>query len=101
MTMIGTTGLTVRQVFPDTFDEHVNMVGRGEIDISFSNPFVYVKIADRYGARAFARVVETAGQVAHAHRLIVGLRQVHEDLVVAERSDPTPRRSRVGGTGDT
>ncbi len=56
------TGLTIRQVFPDTFDEHMNMVGRGLIDISFSNPFIYVKIADRYGARAFARIVEPQGQ---------------------------------------
>jgi phosphonate transport system substrate-binding protein len=57
------TGLTVRQVFPDTFDEHMNMVGRGEIDISFSNPFVYVQIAGRYGARAFARIVEGDGEI--------------------------------------
>jgi phosphonate transport system substrate-binding protein len=57
-----TTGLKVQQVFPDTFDEHMNMVGRGLIDITFSNPFIYVKIAERYGARAFARVVEAAGQ---------------------------------------
>jgi phosphonate transport system substrate-binding protein len=57
------TGLTVRQVFPDTFDEHMNMVGRGEIDISFSNPYVYVQIAKRYGARAFARIVEGAGEI--------------------------------------
>ncbi len=57
-----TTGLTFRQVFPDTFDEHMNMVGRGLIDITFSNPFIYVKIADRYGARAFARIVEAEGK---------------------------------------
>ncbi|MFZ5448787.1 MAG: phosphate/phosphite/phosphonate ABC transporter substrate-binding protein [Thermodesulfobacteriota bacterium] len=56
------TGLTIRQVFPDTFDEHMNMVGRGLIDLTFSNPFIYVKIADRYGARAFARIVEPQGQ---------------------------------------
>jgi phosphonate transport system substrate-binding protein len=56
------TGLTIRQVFPDTFDEHMNMVGRGLIDISFSNPFIYIKIADRYGARAFARIVEARGK---------------------------------------
>jgi phosphonate transport system substrate-binding protein len=58
-----TTGLAIRQVFPDTFDEHMNMVGRGEIDISFSNPFVYVQIAGRYGARAFARIVEGQGEI--------------------------------------
>jgi phosphonate transport system substrate-binding protein len=56
------TGLKIRQVFPDTFDEHMNMVGRGLIDITFSNPFIYVKIADRYGAKAFARVVESEGK---------------------------------------
>jgi phosphate/phosphite/phosphonate ABC transporter binding protein len=56
------TGLTIRQVFPDTFDEHMHMVGRGMIDLTFSNPFIYVKIADRYGARAFARIVEPQGQ---------------------------------------
>ena len=57
-----TTGLTFRQVFPDTFDEHMHMVGRGLIDITFSNPYIYVKIAERYGARAFARVVEEGGK---------------------------------------
>jgi phosphonate transport system substrate-binding protein len=56
------TGMTFRQVFPDTFDEHMHMVGRGLIDITFSNPFIYVKIADRYGARAFARIVEARGK---------------------------------------
>jgi phosphonate transport system substrate-binding protein len=57
-----TTGFTIRQVFPDTFDEHMHMVGRDLIDITFSNPFIYVKIAERYGARAFARVVEVGGK---------------------------------------
>lgn len=56
------TGLQVQQVFPDTFDEHMNMVGRGLIDITFSNPFIYVKIAERYGAKAFARIVEAVGK---------------------------------------
>ena len=56
------TDLTIRQVFPDTFDEHMHMVGRGLIDLTFSNPFIYTKIADRYGARAFARIVEPQGQ---------------------------------------
>ena len=55
------TGLNIRQVFPNTFDDHVRMVGMGKIDISFSNPFVYVKIAYLYHAQAFARVVEKYG----------------------------------------
>ncbi len=51
------TGLNIRQVFSDSFAEHIQMVERGEIDISFSNPLVYISIA-RSGARAFARIVE-------------------------------------------
>ena len=52
------TGLSIEQVFPDTFDQFLTMFGQGEIDIAFCNPFIYVRISDRYGARAFARVVE-------------------------------------------
>ncbi len=55
------TGLPLTQVFPDTFDEHIKMVERGEIDISFSNPFVYIQLAAA-GAKAFARIVEPSGQ---------------------------------------
>ena len=52
------TGLNIKQIFPDTFNKHIKMVGQGRIDISYSNPFIYIKIANRYGARAFSRVVE-------------------------------------------
>jgi phosphonate transport system substrate-binding protein len=52
------TGLNIKQIFPDTFDQHMKMVGQGKIDISYSNPFIYIKLAHRYGARAFARIVE-------------------------------------------
>lgn len=56
------TGMRIRQVFPDTFDEHMRMVGQGSIDISFSNPLIYVRMAEMYCARAFARVVEENGR---------------------------------------
>lgn len=56
------TGLSIRQIFPDTFDEHMKMVGQGKIDISFSNPFAYVKISHLYGAKAFARIIEEDGK---------------------------------------
>ena len=39
------TGYEVIQIFPDTFDEHMRMVGQGQIDISFSNPYIYVMMA--------------------------------------------------------
>lgn len=56
------TGLNIKQVFPDTFNKHIKMVGRGRIDISYSNPFVYVKLSNRYGAGAFSRVVEVGNR---------------------------------------
>jgi len=56
------TGLRIRQVFPDTFDEHMRMVGQGSIDISFSNPLIYVRMADAYCTQAFARVIEENGK---------------------------------------
>ncbi|UZP66102.1 phosphate/phosphite/phosphonate ABC transporter substrate-binding protein [Desulfovibrio mangrovi] len=63
------TGLSLRQVFPDTFEEHRRMVERGDIDISFSNPFTYVSIA-KTGARAFARIVEPSGSTNFRGQII-------------------------------
>ncbi|MCK4557367.1 MAG: phosphate/phosphite/phosphonate ABC transporter substrate-binding protein [Candidatus Aminicenantes bacterium] len=56
------TGLDIIQVFPESFDDHMKKVGSGEIDISFSNPFVYIKIAQQYDARAFGRIIEKEGK---------------------------------------
>jgi len=56
------TGLNIKQVFPDTFDQHMAMVGNGKVDISFSNPFIYVKLADQFNASAFARIVTIQDQ---------------------------------------
>ncbi len=64
------TGLSFRQVYPDTFGDHIKMVERGEIDISFTNPFVYITMA-RFGAQAFARVVEPDGGADFQGQIIV------------------------------
>lgn len=64
------TGLPIKQVFADTFDEFIKMVGQGRIDICYSNPFTYIKIADRYGAKAFARIVEMDGKDSFRGQII-------------------------------
>lgn len=64
------TGLPLRQVFPDTFDDHISMFGQGKIDISFSNPFIYVKLANRFGARAMTRIVEEDGHAEFRGQII-------------------------------
>lgn len=64
------TGLNIRQIFPDNFDQHMEMVGDGRIHISFSNPFIYVKIAHRFGAKAFARSLEAPGQGSFRGQII-------------------------------
>ena len=63
------TGLPLRQVFPDTFDDHVKMVARGQIDISFTNPFVYIKLA-RQGAWSFARSIASSGKADFSSEII-------------------------------
>ena len=65
------TGLDVVQIFPDTFDEHMRMVGQGQIDISFSNPYIYVMMAHDYRARAFARIIESGGHERFRGEIIV------------------------------
>lgn len=65
------TGLNIKQIFPRDFDEHIAMVGSGAIDISYSNPFVYAKIAQRYRALAFARVLERYGEGNFKGQIIV------------------------------
>ena len=64
------TGLAIRQVFPDTFDDHISMFAQGKIDISYSNPFVYVKLADRFGARAMTRIIELDGKAEFRGQII-------------------------------
>ena len=46
------------------------MVERGEIDISFTNPFVYTTMA-RFGSEAFARIVEPEGGADFSGQIIV------------------------------
>lgn len=65
------TGLPFRQVFPATFAEHMAMVERGDIDISFTNPFVYVLLHRRAGAQVFARAVEEDGGADFQGQVIV------------------------------
>lgn len=64
------TGLEIRQVFPGTFAEHISMVERGEIDISFTNPFVYISL-EKFGSRAFARAVEPESGADFSGQIIV------------------------------
>lgn len=56
------TGLPIRQIFPDSFDDYIKMASQRKIDISFANPFIYAKVAKRYGVRAFARIIELDGR---------------------------------------
>ena len=64
------TGLPIRQVFPDSFDEFIRMTGQGKIDISFANPFIYVKVAQRFGSRVFARIIEMDGREGFRGQII-------------------------------
>jgi phosphonate transport system substrate-binding protein len=64
------TGLSIRQVFPDSFDDYIKMAAQGKIDISFANPFVYVKVAQHGAIRAFARIIELDGRQTFRGQII-------------------------------
>jgi phosphonate transport system substrate-binding protein len=64
------TGLNIEQIFPDTFDEHMDMVKQGKIDISYVNPFAYIKIAEHSQAQAFARIIENDGRKEFRSQII-------------------------------
>ncbi|MFN2266729.1 MAG: phosphate/phosphite/phosphonate ABC transporter substrate-binding protein [Desulfonatronovibrio sp.] len=76
------TGMPIRQVFPDTFDDHINMFGQGKIDISFSNPFIYVKLANRFGAEALTRIIEEDGRAEFRGKIIA--RKDNEEIQTIE-----------------
>ncbi len=64
------TGLPIRQIFPDSFDDYIKMASQRKIDISFANPFIYAKVAKRYGVRAFARIIELDGRESFRGQII-------------------------------
>ncbi len=74
------TGLAIEQVFPETFNEHILMLGEGKIDISYSNPVAYVELSNLYGAKAFARAVERDGKADF------------RGLIIARTDNPLVRR---------
>lgn len=68
------TGLPVRQVYPDTFDAHIEMIESGKIDISFVNPMACVALQGyKKGAFAapFAKIVEPSGKALFSGNIIV------------------------------
>ena len=45
------TGQTFTQVFPKSYDDHLAMCKAGEVDVSYSNPIDYIKMAPKAGTR--------------------------------------------------
>ncbi|GAB6058702.1 phosphate/phosphite/phosphonate ABC transporter substrate-binding protein [Desulfonatronum parangueonense] len=64
------TDLNIRQIFPETFHEHMLMLDQGKIDISYANPFVYALTAERSGAKVFAKIIELTGEAAFGGLII-------------------------------
>lgn len=64
------TGYNVKQIFPDSFDEHMRLASKGKIDISFTNPYVYIKTSHLSGETAFAQVIEVSGNNSFRGQII-------------------------------
>ncbi|MFH7319398.1 phosphate/phosphite/phosphonate ABC transporter substrate-binding protein [Desulfurivibrio sp. D14AmB] len=68
--LAATTGLNVRQVFPENFQEHMQMLAQGKIDISYANPFVHALAVERHGAGVFAKIIELTGEATFGGLII-------------------------------
>lgn len=64
------TGYKIKQIFPDSFDEHMRLASKGKIDISYTNPYVYIKTSHRSGETAFAQVIEVSGNKSFRGQII-------------------------------
>ncbi len=58
------TGYEFKLVIPRDFEEFYNTVKRGEVQFSYSNPYIYILLADKGCLSAFANtVIETSGDI--------------------------------------
>ncbi len=58
------TGYEFKLVIPKDFEDFYNTVRRGEVQFSYSNPYIYIQLADKGWVSAFAdTVIEASGDI--------------------------------------
>jgi phosphate/phosphite/phosphonate ABC transporter binding protein len=58
------TGYEFKLVVPKDFEDFFDMVRRGDVEFSYSNPYIYIQLADAGHLRAFATtVMQTSGDI--------------------------------------
>ncbi len=58
------TGYEFKLVIPKDFEDFYDTVKRGEVQFSYSNPYIYIQLADKGCLSAFANtVIETSGDI--------------------------------------
>ncbi len=58
------TGYEFKLVIPRDFEDFFNTVERGEVQFSYSNPYIYIQLADRGFLSAFANtVIQNSGDI--------------------------------------
>ena len=62
--LTGKTGRDFRLVIPRDFEDFFDTVARGEADFSYSNPYIYIQLADKGHLTAFANtIMEASGDI--------------------------------------
>ena len=88
--LTGKTGREFRLVIPRDFEAFFETVARGEADFSYSNPYIYIQLADKGYLTAFANtVIEASGDIFR------GIIITHRDSAIRTIEDLKGKRVMV------
>ncbi len=84
------TGYDFRLVIPKDFEDFFDTIARGEVQFSYSNPYIYIQLADKGYLTAFANtVMEDTGDIFR------GIVITHKDSAIRTLADLKGRRVMV------
>jgi phosphonate transport system substrate-binding protein len=70
------TGYEFKLVIPHDFEDFFDMVARGEVQFTYSNPYIYIQLADHGYLSAFANTV------------ILGSGDIFRGIIITHKSSP-------------
>jgi phosphonate transport system substrate-binding protein len=90
------TGLPVTISIARDYGEHIEMIGRDELDIAYMGPASYVKMVERYGSKPLLARLEIKGKPTF-HGIVI----VNQDSDIRSISDIEGRRFAFGDPDST
>ena len=91
------TGYEFKLVVPKDFEDFFDIVKRGEVEFSYSNPYIYIQLADGGHLRAFTTTIIPASGDIFRGIIITHSGQQHQDPRRPEGQGRHGRVLQVGG----